>query len=230
MQVMSQRGASKMNKQDYIQLISNNIQRHGYHVYAITTNPKEFSYIYTIGLTEKFGFEMIMAGWIKLDVNSQSMIIKHIIENLTKEPKNFSQDYHGRHFILNNILLNQVESTLLVGLEQVSNFWMEDLMIGALDYYQDRPITAFHVKPLQEDFWLMTIPNMSNPIVDNNNSPLWQCYFNEERDVGEKCNFYVDECVLRGKPILEVINFDNINWQLLSYHSDNNDDNHPNIY
>ena len=90
-------------------------------------------------------------------------------------------------------------------------------------------MNVYQIIPVQKDFRILTIPDMSSSISDNRISQLWKSYYENCESIETQHNFYVDEDVLKGKPILEEINFDNSDWQALSYSSEIEDFN-PKMY
>jgi hypothetical protein len=119
-----------MTRSEFLEIIKTNINKNDYHPTLVNggQNP-EFSY--SIGLTEKLGYELIIAGGF-ISIKDNESIFRHVYQQLQAGSTVDSK------FILsdNSFYLNKVDSS-----------WCEKLMLGVYDYYNVDEIMAYKIIP-----------------------------------------------------------------------------------
>lgn len=184
-----------MTKTEFLEIIKTNIKNNDYHLTLVNggQNPE---YSYSIGLTEKFGFELIIAGGF-ISIEDNESIFRYVYQQLQ------SGSTVDSKFILsdNTFYLNKVDSS-----------WCEKLMLGVYDYYNVDKITAYQIIP--ENRTLDT-PLISQPIIAND--PIWK-WLDSAWNINVPKNSYVitDIDSLKGKTIVELMRWEDHVWEMFS--------------
>jgi len=132
-----------------------NINRFGRHIYTVVgkSSPR---FSYTIGLREKTGFELVLAGGVNLPSSIVAQLLNLVaVELEAGTDPTVSVEPHGKFH-----------------LEPVDPSWVNQLLLGALDYYQGAEIRALQVVP-EPDRLTIDIPKMSEPYRPNAH-PVWK--------------------------------------------------------
>ncbi|WP_168202448.1 DUF4262 domain-containing protein [Pedobacter sp. KBS0701] len=185
-----------MTNKEFLDIIKANIKKHGYHL-TLVTGGQHPRFSYSIGLTEKLGFELIMAGGFD-SVNNNEMIFDYIVNELQS---GFAVD---SEFLLPDASTFQ--------LNKVDPSWAEKMMLGVYDYYDKTEIVAFQIFPVNRT---LDIPLMSELMVSND--PLWK-WLDIDWNVKAPKNSYVvtDFDALKGKPIVELMRWEEQKWEMFS--------------
>src|SRR5689334_400260 len=112
--------------------IRQNIAKHGFHTYFVTGGGAPH-YAYTIGLSESFGAELILAGAYYYDIDEVSTIVKNVADKLRSTRAGQTQFEVG------------VPGTFTLGRVDVS--WQKRLMTGVFDYYHVDDFDAYQILP-----------------------------------------------------------------------------------
>lgn len=75
------------NREEFKEIIKSNIAKSGHHITIVTGGPDP-RYGYTIGLNEKFGFELIIAGAIIFLQDDIYSIINSIVHQIGSDTVN----------------------------------------------------------------------------------------------------------------------------------------------
>lgn len=185
-----------MTNTEFLDLIKTNICKNDYHITLVTPgqNP-DFSY--TIGLTEKLCFELILAGGFT-SVKDNESIFRYVYNQLktghTVDSKFFLSD--------DNVFY----------LAKVDLSWSKKLMLGAYDYYDVDEIMAYQIIPVNRT---MDIPLMSE--TRKLNDPIWK-WLDMDWNIKAPKNSYVvtDFDSLNGKTIIEVMRWKEHKWEMFS--------------
>lgn len=184
-----------MTNSEFLEIIKTNINSRDYHLTLVNggQNPE---YSYSIGLTEKFGFELVIAGGF-ISIEDNESIFRYVYQQLQTGSTVDSK------FILsdNTFYLNKVDSS-----------WCEKLMLGIYDYYNVDKITAYQIIP--ENRTLDT-PLMSQPM--SANDPIWK-WLDMDWNFNVPKNSYVitDIDSLKGKTIVELMRWEDHVWEMFS--------------
>src|SRR5260370_1036179 len=100
-----------------------------YRIFS-STSP---AYLYTIGLTEKFGAELLFVGGAFYVDEELHYIVDRSAEKLAN-----GQDASSRLVI---------EDSGSFTLRKVDESWIQSFMLGAIDYYRDRKIVTHQIVP-----------------------------------------------------------------------------------
>lgn len=186
-----------MTNEDFLKIIKADIDRDGYHLTFVNggQNP-DFSY--SIGLTEKFGFELIVAGGGDMSIKGNERLFDHIIKRLQ------SGDSVDSDFFLSDLdtfSLNKVDPS-----------WCKKLMLGVYDYYELNKITAYQIISKERT---MDMPLMSKSIMPYD--PIWK-WLDMDWNIAAPKNSYVitDLGSLKGNPIIELTRWEDHVWEMFS--------------
>lgn len=182
-------------------IIRSNITEHGYHIYAVSGGPHP-RFIYTIGNTNKVGFEFICAGMGFYTARELVQTIKEIVDVLVD-----SSDRKPRKPF--------VVSSGLFRLRPVHLSWVQELMLGALDYYGEEPITAFQIVP-DDAHYTIDIPDMSHTL-STERALAWR-WLSEAwpYSVREDSIAMTNLAALRGDTITHAARWEETNWEMFA--------------
>lgn len=191
--------------QDYrekiLDVIRVNIEKNGRHIYSLM-GPESPRYLYTIGLYEKRGFELIFPGMATLPPIHCAQLLNQLGELLEQgeEPKSLSMPY---------------EAGMTFHLSPVHSSWVKKLMAGALHYYGKDDMKAWQVVP-DEKHGTIDIPNMTFPYSTQTN-PVWRWLDGEwPYSVPLDSVVIVDRPVMLGEPVAQVLRREETEWDMLS--------------
>ena len=185
-----------MTDKEFLATIRTNIDQSGYHVTLVNggQNP-DFSY--SIGLTKKLGFELIIAGGFN-SIEENEEIVDHIYQKLQ------SGSTVNNQFSLpeNNVFY----------LGSVDPSWCKRLMLGVYDYYDVDEIRAYQIIPVEKT---LDTPLMSEAV--NSNDPIWK-WLDMDWNIEAPKNSYVitDIDALKGKTITEAAKWEDHIWEMFS--------------
>lgn len=184
-------------KNKFLKLVDENIKKHGYQITNVNGSQVP-NFSYTIGLYEKFGFELIKAGsYISNEDNEK--IFNSIISglNLNQDVKSIFKTINGSNFKL----------------VEVHKTWKDLMILGAFSYYNNYNIKAFQITP--SDIILLDTPIMFKK--RDREDPIW---FWLDRDWNEKLplSSYVitDEYFLIGEEIIELMRWKDGFWEMFT--------------
>ncbi len=185
----------------FLDLIRSNIEEYGYHI-TIVSNGAEPRYAYSIGLSDKLGFELILAGGILYMKDDLYIIFKSIVGELLKK---------GDVGEL-KVLVDDLGS---FSLKKAHDSWNKLTMLGVFDYYNTEKITAFQINPDIEHFTL-DVPNMTEAW-DATKEPVWR-WLSEEwtLPIPKQSSATTNLDALRGSLITEVMRWEEDYWEIFS--------------
>lgn len=195
-----------MEKETHKEEIKYNVQKFGYHVTYVIADISP-SFAYTIGLSNKCNFELVIAGGAFYNRAEKETIITGIADNMletsNKNPQSISLGELGVFFLL-----------------PVDESWSKLFLLGVCDILQKENVVTLQIVPDQSHFTL-DIPKMSVPF-NVNNEPVWQWMVKEWKyNVSKESTVCTDLDALKGKPIIEVTRWEDDYWEM--YHGDGND-------
>jgi len=186
-----------MANKEFLQIIRTNIDEIGYHL-TLVNGGQHPDFSYSIGLTEKLGFELIIAGGGFISIEENESVFNGILNSLK------SGYPVGSEFILPN---NDIYYLI-----KAESSWSKKLMLGVYDYYNVDEIIAYQIVP--EDRPIDT-PLMSEPMISND--PIWK-WLDIDWDIDAPKNSYVitDINSLKGKTIIELTRWEENVWEMFS--------------
>lgn len=184
-----------MEREEFLKIIRNNIEKNNFHI-TLVKNGQHPEYSYSIGLLEKIGFELILAGGFVSEEDNE-LVFNEIYEKLEidKRIKNFN--------ISNNkkFSLNVVDYT-----------WSKKLMLGVYDYYNLSNMKVFQIIPENKT---LDVPDMSNEW--NNQDSIWK-WIDLDWNLNAPFNSFVitDIYAMKGDLITELTRWEENEWEMFS--------------
>jgi hypothetical protein len=179
--------------------IRGNIARSGQHIYIVSGGETP-RFAYTIGVSEFFETELILAGSIFYMKDEVIRIINDIAAQLKVQREREVFDV-GR---LGSFTLRKVHIS-----------WTEEFMLGAFDYYQKRDILALQIVP-DKTHWTIDVPDMSVPW-SAFTEPVWR-WLKEPWifPVPQDSTVATNLAALRGERITEVTRWAEDEWEMFA--------------
>jgi len=185
-----------MTNTEFLDIIRKNINKNGYHV-TLVNGGQNPNFSYSIGLSERFSFELIIAGGFK-SIKENEFIFEHIYQKLQSGSTVNSQ------FSLSD---NDV-----FYLGTVDSSWCKKLMLGVYDYYSVDEIMAYQIIPIERT---LDTPLMSDALIPND--PIWKwLYMDWNIDAPKNSYIITDLNALKGKTITEVAKWEDHVWEMFS--------------
>lgn len=191
-----------MKKTSALDLIKENIKSYGYHVYVVAGGPLP-RFLYTIGLTETVGFELIIAGASFYSSDELKIIIDLVAKKADTHPASMDSKI--------------VDSTLgSFTLQKTDDSWVAKLMLGALDFYRAKEISALQIVP-DVEHWSIDTPDLSNPwAIDN--APIWRWLYEPwgYQSISDHSVAITNLRALRGGKVTEAAKWEEDQWELFA--------------
>ena len=184
-----------------LELIRSNIEESGYHLYAVVSN-KMPRYVYTIGLSETIGFELVFAGGVLLDLNEVKTLVRLFVQCLNKDVKTCEV----------TLMLEKQEQFVL---SDVHNSWGQLLLLGAYDFYKTDQVDARQIIPTGY-YKTIDVPDLSIS-KSQKQQPIWR-FLQEKWDLPfpEDSKAITDIGVLKGEAVTELMRWENNEWEMFS--------------
>jgi hypothetical protein len=185
-----------MGNAEFLEIIRKNINKYGYH-FTLVNGGQNPIFSYSIGLSERFGFELIIAGGFN-SIKENELIFEHIYQKLQS-----GSTVNSRFSLSDNDVFY---------LGTVDSSWCEKLMLGVYDYYSVDEITAYQIIPIERT---LDTPLMSDAVFPED--PVWKWLY-MDWDIDAPKNSYVitDLNALKGKTITEVAKWEDHVWEMFS--------------
>jgi hypothetical protein len=185
-----------MTNTEFLDLIRKNIDKNGYHI-TLVNGGQNPNFSYSIGLSERFGFELIIAGGFK-SIKENEFIFEHIYQKLQS-----GSTVNSRFSLSDNDVFY---------LGTVDSSWCKKLMLGVYDYYSVDEITAYQIIPIERT---LDTPIMSDALIAND--PVWKwLYMDWNIDAPKNSYVITDLNALKGKTITEVTKWEDHVWEMFS--------------
>lgn len=197
----------KAIKKRMLEQIRKNIETCGFHIYQIPPGPCP-RYLYTIGLSEKIGFELILAGTSYLEDDNAGELVQLIGDELlkTKSKRSFSKKL-GRQSI--EFRITKVHPT-----------WSEKLILGAADYYQSPTIKAMHLT-IEEKFQTLDCADLTKPFGKTAMSAWKWLACKWPFKIPEESMALTNLNALFGKRLTQIACWENDTWAVFSGFTEN---------
>jgi hypothetical protein len=186
------------SRESALERIRTNIERYGYHVYTVTGGGQLPRYVYTIGLSERIGSELIFAGAIFFMGKEATRIIDTIAKEWDSNKASYTVESLGRFSV-----------------READLSWSGSLMLGAVDYYKNTSIRALQIIP-EPAHWTVDIPDMRKPW-SAAAEPVWQ-WMHEPwtHPVPAGSTAVTDLAALRGERVTEAARWEEDEWELFA--------------
>lgn len=186
-----------MTNKEFLQIIRTNVDEIGYHL-TLVNGGQHPDFSYSIGLTEKLGFELIIAGGGFISIKENELVFDSIFNKL-----------QSGYQIDSKFFLSEKNTYYLT---KVDLSWCKKLMLGVYNYYNLDEIIAYQIIPVDRT---MDTPLMSEAM-DPNDS-IWK-WLDENLDIDAPKNSYIitDIDSLKGKPIIELTRWEEHVWEMFS--------------
>lgn len=185
-----------------LKMIRANIQRYGRHLYNVMGEESP-RVLYTIGLHEKVGLEIVLAGCVAVPVQVAAELVNRIGGALEEgvPPEELS------------LALSSTFGSFRLG--PVHPSWSQRLLLGALDYYGLSHIKAFQVLPEPEKRSI-DVPDMTIPFSPTTH-PVWKWF--EEKwpyHIEPHCRVITNLDALRGRAVSDIFRTGEREWDMIS--------------
>jgi hypothetical protein len=189
----------KPNQKKMLARIRSNITKHGHHVYVIQGGPSP-RFAYTIGLSEKLGFELVLAGASFYEDEEEIAGIVNccvMVANKCKPGNALTLKGFGRFTC-----------------GEVHQSWATQLLLGAMDYYGTRSINAIQIIP-EGKRWTIDVPDLAQ---------RWHSRRSPWKWLREPWNYPVPDsavaitnlAALRGEQVTEACRWEEDEWELFA--------------
>jgi hypothetical protein len=146
-------------RQKMLESIRSNIERSGHHIYAIQGGESP-RYLYTIGLKEVIGGEIVLAGAAHMSVADAGNLMDTIAKSLRAGAKPDDIGIEKGRFGTFRLF-------------EADHSWSELMLFGVYDYYDCVTTRAWQVRPTNPVDVSIDIPNMQEPF-DPGKHRVWK--------------------------------------------------------
>src|SRR5262245_23333877 len=136
-----------------LERIAQNIQAHGYHVYVVAGGPAP-RWAYTIRLSPKTGFELVLAGGAVYSKDDVLEILRRVVVKV------------GCDRLVRSIDVPDLDTFRL---EPTCENWSNRLLLGANHYYQTT-VEALQLVP-DRSHRTIDVPDLSRPLARTEATP-----------------------------------------------------------
>jgi len=181
--------------------IRSNIEKFGRHVYCVAGGESP-RFLYSIGLSVKTGFEIVLAGQVQIPSDAGAALINTMAKSLEsgKSVKKLSVEF--RKF--GRFTLGPVHPS-----------WSGRMALGALDYYDRSEIKLMQVLP-EPDRATIDIPPMMEPFNPDQHK-VWQWLDgNWPYSIPADTSVITNLDALQGYAISELVRWEEGEWEMFS--------------
>ncbi len=176
---------------DFKELVRKNVARFGFHVNLVGGGGQVPSFAYTIGLTEKLDFELLIAGCSLLSSREVSEELSNAVSLLLGD--------------LGHPSVSKCEA---------DKQWVELLLLGAIEYYPIKSLRAYQlISPLLQKS--IDQPNTSS-LSDLERAPWKWLKTDWDFPVPRASKVVTNTGLLLGEPALEAVRWEVDNWEVFS--------------
>jgi hypothetical protein len=188
-----------VNKEEWKDIIKSNITTSGFHI-TVVAQEQTPRFAYTIGLTEKYNFELVFAGGIFYLKDQLSKIFNQIVKKVNEQ--------EGEYF--NSINLEELGTFSILPIDAS---WSKLLMLGVYDVYKVEKVNAFQIIP-DRNHQTLDIPDMTRPFTPTL-FPVWR-YLVQNWDLNVPITSQVTTNLefLKGQPLTEIIRWEPDFWEM----------------
>jgi hypothetical protein len=190
---------SELDRKSALKLIRKNIDQYGHHIYIVQGKSALPRFAYSIGLTERIGVELILAGASMYYADDVTGLINAIAQSLQGQ---------------SNLSAFAVNSLGSFTLRAVDSSWANELMLGAVDFY-GKSVSALQIVP-DHDHWTLDIPNLEN-VWSATAEPVWQwLHAPWNFSIPSKSVATTNLGALRGERVTEAARWEEEQWELFA--------------
>ncbi|HEY4118456.1 MAG TPA: DUF4262 domain-containing protein [Byssovorax sp.] len=180
--------------------IARNIAQHGHHVYVVSGSASP-RFAYTVGLVETLGHELVLAGAAPYSADQVHRALNEIAAHLGAGAARDAP-----------VDLGPLGTFSLRG---VSDAWVRELMLGALDYYPGRDLPALQVVP-DVDHLTIDVPRLDVPW-SAATEPAWRFSFEPwPHAIPRRSVAATHTAVLRGAAVIRAARWEDDLWELFA--------------
>ena len=189
---------SRLTRESALDRIRANIARHGHHVYTVAGGGQLPRYLYTIGLSDRVGAELILAGAVFFGGKDALRIVETIAKQWGSNKASYTIESLGRF-----------------SLRKADLSWTRKLMLGAVDFYGNTSIQAWQVVP-EPAHWTLDIPDMYKPW-SASEEPVWQwMHVPWPFPVSSASTAVTNLVALRGERVTEAARWEEDQWEIFA--------------
>lgn len=198
-----------MNREDFLDHIKDNILKHRFHINVVS---QEFTprFAYTIGLFNKNGYELVLAGNMDLLYDDIIYILNFIGNKLINH-----EETTGSRFEIN------IKS--MFELRKVDESWTDIMLLGVNDFYNDKSILSYQIHQIG-NMTSVDIPNM-NCKFKPEDQPIWRWLTcKNDLNIPQNSKVVINKDILYGAKALEIMRWDENEWEIYSMNPENLDE------
>jgi hypothetical protein len=178
-----------------------NIERHGCHIYNVMGGESP-RYAYTVGLRERFGMEVVLAGLVTMPVSTAARLLNTLTGLLQQQrPEEISVTVEGFG-----------KFTLL----QTDPSWNDRLLLGCYDYYQTDKVRAWQLVPVDEETRTIDVPDMTRPFSPEHHA-VWRWLDGGwPHAIPATVQVVTNLDALLGYAVSELMRWEELEWEMFS--------------
>lgn len=181
------------------EIIDSNISKYGFHILLVSGESPVPRFAYTVGLTQKIGFELVLAGALIYSSNEVFAIVNYAAEQLAHEQSICSSF--------------EVPSLGRFTQRLVDSSWAETMLLAAHARYQSA--NARQLVP-DDEHTTLDVPDLSTEW-NAENEPIWQwLHLPWQFAVAESSTATTNISALRGETITEAVRWEEGHWELFA--------------
>jgi len=191
-----------MAKNAVLNQIQKNIDESGFHLYLVTGGPSP-RFLYTIGLIEKIGFELVLAGSAYFEDEDASNIISRCSEACLASPD------------VSELKFKIGKTMHCFSFAEIDASWHDTMLLGAVDFYKSKKIRAKQIFP-EPKYATIDIPRMSIPLSPHSN-PMWRWLEAEwSYSIPDDSTVLTNVDALQGRQLTEIARWEDNTWAIFS--------------
>lgn len=177
-----------------------NVERFGRHIYAVSGGQSP-RFVYTIGVSPAAGVELVLAGGAHFTATEAGRILNALG---ARDPGELIE---GAAFDLGELGR--------FSLGPVASAWVDELLLGACDFYGEPALRALQVLP-EAARRTVDVPDLSRPFAPDL-EPVWRYLFEPwDHPVSDRVEAVTDLAALRGEPVTEAARWEEDQWELFA--------------
>ena len=189
-------------KQAALDVIHRHIDEFGHHVYVVAGGSPIPRFAYTIGVSERLGSELILAGAAMFCKTEVLAIIDAVANAISVQP----------HAVNGTIAVKELGTFTL---RPVDPSWSVEFIFGAFDFYGVTSLPALQILP-DEAHWTADIPDLEQPW-SAATAGVWKWLkVPWGFPVPPTALVTTNLGVLRGDKVIEVMRWEQDSWEMFS--------------
>lgn len=190
------------DRDEALDQIRANIEKTGWHIYLVSGGESP-RYAYTIGLSEIFGSELILAGAAMIASRDVGKLVNSIARECRDNP-----DAGTGTITVQGIGKFQLHPT--------DASWRKNMIFGAFDFLDKEDVPALQILP-EEDLRTIDVPKMSEPWSPDAN-PVWRWLDGGWPYDGIAASTHVTTNLdaMKGFAVSELMRWDAEEWEMYS--------------